>query len=327
MKKRLKLVINVTRDKRVHKILENFIARNHVVSGMFDRVYVMSRAELIREIASADVLFSFAVPEEAIKTADNLKWLHFASAGVEKSLNASLRSKKIKLSCSRGIHAAAISEYVLMQMLAFSKNLRRAYQFQDKHQWRFEALLPGKFDLEGKTIAIIGLGSIGLRVAKLAKAFEMNVIGTVNRVRKLPYVDKVYPQSKIETCLKPADIVVISAPLTDRTFHIIGKRELSIMKPGSYLINIGRGQLIDEKALIEALEAKKIAGAALDVFDTEPLPSDSPLWSMENVVVTPHYSGMAENLWEKTAARFCENAIRFKDGKRLIGAVSIEKGY
>jgi phosphoglycerate dehydrogenase-like enzyme len=327
MKQRLKLVVNVTRDKRVHKILENFIVRNHVVSGMFERVYVMSRGELLQEIPSADVLFSFAVPEEAIKLAANLKWLHFASAGVEKSFNPSLRAKRIKLSCSRGLHAAAISEYVLMQMLAFSKKLRQAYQFQEDHQWQFEAMVAGKFDLEGKTIAIIGLGSIGLRVAKLAKAFDMHVIGMVNRMRKLPHVNKIYPQSKIETCLKQADFVVLATPLTERTFHIIGERELSVMKPGAYLINIGRGQLIDEKALIEALKAKKIAGGALDVFDTEPLPSDSPLWAMDNVGVTPHVSGMAENLWEKVAARFCENAIRFKDGKSLIGTVNIKKGY
>jgi D-2-hydroxyacid dehydrogenase (NADP+) len=327
MKKRLKLLINVTRDKRVHEKLENFITQNRVVSGMFDRIYVKSREELLREIPSADVLLSFVVPEMAMEQAENLKWLHFASAGVEKSLGPALRKKKIKLSCSRGIHATAIAEYILMQMLSFSKALRQAYRFQEKREWQFEALTQQRFDLEGRTVVIIGLGSIGLRVAKLAKAFGMRVIGTVGNPRKLAHVDKVYPSTKLNECLKQADFVVLSTPVTDKTFHLIGETELSLMKPNSYLINIGRGKLIDETALIKALQSKKIAGAALDVFESEPLPQDSPLWEMENVSITPHFSGMADNLWEKVAARFCENAIRFKDGKRLIGTVSLEKGY
>ncbi|HBZ00624.1 MAG TPA: D-2-hydroxyacid dehydrogenase, partial [candidate division Zixibacteria bacterium] len=212
-------------------------------------------------------------------------------------------------------------------MLAFSKGLRQAYRFQEKREWQFEALTQKRFDLEGRTVAIIGLGSIGLRVARLAKAFDMRVIGTINAPRKLAYVDKVYPSTKLNECLKQADFVVLSTPVTEKTFHLIGKTEFSLMKPTSYIINIGRGKLIDETALIKALLSKKIAGAALDVFESEPLPQDSPLWEMENVSITPHFSGMADNLWEKVAARFCENAIRFKVGKRLIGAVSLEKGY
>jgi D-2-hydroxyacid dehydrogenase (NADP+) len=328
MKKRLKLIVNVTRDRRVHEILENSIAGNNVVSGMFERRYVMSREELLAEAALAEVFFTFALPEEAVKAANNLRWVHFASAGVEKSLNQTLLARtKVKLSGSTGIHAAAISEYVLMMMLAFSKGLRNAYRFQDKHEWHFEALSAGKFDLEGKTVGIIGLGSIGLRVARLSKAFGIKVIGTVNRPRRLPYVDKVYPPSRLDDLLGRADFVILAVPLTDMTFHLIGEHELSIMKPGSYLINIGRGRLVDEKALIVALQQMKIAGAALDVFEKEPLPADSPLWEMEQVSVTPHYSGMAENLWEKVAQRFCENAIRFKQGRRLVGIVNRKKGY
>jgi phosphoglycerate dehydrogenase-like enzyme len=328
MKEPLKLIVNVTRDKRVHEILENNLARNNVVSGMFERKYVMSRDELLSEAPSANVFFTFALPEQAVSAADNLKWVHFASAGVEKSLNPTLLARKdVKLSGSTGIHAATIAEYILMMMLAFSRNLRKAYQFQEKHEWHFEDLIQGKFDLEGKTVGIIGLGSIGLRVARLAKAFEMKVIGTVNRPRKLPYVEKSYSPSKLDIILKQADFVVLSAPLTEETFHIAGEHEFSIMKSNAYLINIGRGRLVDEEALIAALQAKKIAGAALDVFEHEPLPADSPLWEMENVSVTPHYSGMAEDLWSKVAQRFCENAIRFKQGKRMIGVVSRKKGY
>ncbi len=327
MKKRLSLVINVTRDKRVHAILEKNIARNRKVSAMFERRYIMSRAELMKEIPTADVLFSFGVPEDAIAAADNLKWLHFASAGVDRSISPTLLAKRIRLSSSRGIHATAISEYIIMQMLAFSKSLRNAYRYQDKHEWKFEELAKGKFDLDGKTVGIIGLGSIGQKVARIAAALGMKVVGTVNTPRNLRYVDKVYAPSKLDAVLKQSDFVILSTPLTEKTFHIIGKYELSIMKASACLVNIGRGKLIDEKALIAAIKSKRIAGAALDVFEREPLAADSPFWGMKNVSVTPHYSGMADDLWEKVAERFCENALRFRYGKPLIGAVSRVKKY
>jgi D-2-hydroxyacid dehydrogenase (NADP+) len=327
MKKRLKLVINVTRDKQVHGLLERGISAHKNVAAMFDRVYISGREELMANIPLADVLLTFAVPEDAISRAPNLKWVHFASAGVEKSLNKALLRRKIKLSNSSGIHAASIAEYVIMQILAFSKNYRKSIEFQKQHQWQFEGLLDGRFDLEGKTITIIGLGAIGRRVARLAKAFDMKVIGTVNTVRPLKYVDKVYAPSKLDTCIKQADFVILSAPVTKQTFHLIGQKQLSIMKPRVLLVNIGRGKLIDESALIDALRNRSIGGAALDVFEREPLPADSPLWDMENVSVTPHYSGMAERLWEKVADLFCENALRYRDGRRLLNTVDKKRGY
>jgi phosphoglycerate dehydrogenase-like enzyme len=327
LKKRLRLLISVTKDKRVHKILEKTISRHRVVSAMFARLYVSGINELRKNIRAADVLFSFAVPDDAIANAENLKWLHFASAGVEKSLNPTLLSRKIKISCSRGIHATTISEYVLMQILVFAKNLRQAHDYQKNHRWDFEALLDGKFDLAGKTVCIIGLGSIGQKVAKLAKAFGMHVVGTVNERRKLRFVDEVYGPTGLRGCLAKADFAVLAVPLTPKTFHLISSNELSLMKNTAFIVNIGRGRLIDEKALVKALKTGAIAGAALDVFENEPLPPASPLWSMANVSVTPHYAGMAEDLWEKVALLFCENAIRYHNGKRLLGMVNRQRGY
>jgi phosphoglycerate dehydrogenase-like enzyme len=155
----------------------------------------------------------------------------------------------------------------------------------------------------------------------------MRVIGTVNEPRKIRYVDEVLPPSGPRRILSVADFVVLSLPLTEKTTHIIGAAELSAMKPNAYLINVGRGKLIDEGALIAALQDRRIAGAALDVFANEPLPANSPLWNMENVSVTPHYSGMAEGIWEKVAGLFCENAVRYMNGKRMLGIVNRVKGY
>ena len=320
-------MINVTRDKRVHEIIEKTIANHRIVSGMYERKYTGGGRELFDGIDEADVLFSFKVPEEAIGKAHNLKWIHFASAGVEKSLVPALSLKKIKLTCSRGIHANTIAEYVLMQMLAFSKNLRRAYEYQDKCEWRFEELLDGRFDLAGKTVAVIGLGAIGRRIASLAAAFDMKVIGTVNRVRRIPNVDPVFNPAQIKRCIQQADFVILATPLTDRTYHIIDSGELAAMKPNAFLINVGRGKLVNEIELLKALQEKRIAGAALDVFTEEPLPPDSPFWSMRNVSITPHYSGMAENIWHRIAGLFCENSVRFKQGKRMLGIVNMGKGY
>jgi phosphoglycerate dehydrogenase-like enzyme len=327
MKKRMQLVVNVTRDRRVHDILEQTIAVDRSVSTMFDRKYVMSRDELLASIESAEVLFTFAVSDGIISCAHSLKWVHFASAGVEKSLSPALKAKKIKVTCSRGIHGSTIAEYVMMQILAFSKNLSRALEFQSAHLWRFEELLSGKFDLEGKTVAIVGLGSIGRRIAGLARAFGMRVVGTVSKPRKIRHVDRVFGPSHLNDCIGQADFVILSVPLTERTHHIIDKERLGIMKESAFLVNVGRGKLVDETALIEALRSKRIAGAALDVFEIEPLPSESPLWEMDNVSVTPHYSGMAENLWEKVGRLFCENAIRFKNGRKLLGIVNLDEGY
>jgi phosphoglycerate dehydrogenase-like enzyme len=327
MKRRMQLVVNVTRDRRVHEILERTIAADRTVSAMFDRKYMMSRDELLTSIESANVLFTFAVSDGVISLAHSLKWVHFASAGVEKSLSPALEARKIKVTCSRGIHARTIAEYVMMQVLAFSKNLSRALEFQAAHLWKFEELLPGKFDLEGKTIAIIGLGSIGRRIAGLAKAFGMRVIGTVSKPRKIRYVDRVFGPSHLNDCIGQADFVVLSVPLTERTHHIIDKERLGIMKEGAFLVNIGRGKLVDETALIEALRSNSIAGAALDVFEVEPLPSESPLWEMDNVSVTPHYSGMAENLWQRVGRLFCENSTRFKNGRKMLGIVNLDEGY
>lgn len=328
MNTRLHLVVNVTRDSRVHDIIEKTISTDEIISGMFDRRYMKSRDELLENIARAEVLFTFAVPQEAAARAANLKWVHFASAGIDKSMSpALLENRNVKLTCSRGLHANTIAEFVLMQMLAFSKNLARAIESQGRREWKFEEMLDGKFDLEGKTVAIIGLGSIGRRVARLAKAFDMRVVGTVSRPRKIAAVDEVFSPGQIKKCLEDADFVVLAAPLTVQTLHLIGDRELAAMKPGACLVNIGRGKLVDETALIKALQNRRIAGAGLDVFETEPLPVDSPFWGMPNVSVTPHYSGMAEDIWKKTAQLFCENARRYRDGKRLLGVVDRAKGY
>jgi phosphoglycerate dehydrogenase-like enzyme len=322
-----KLVVNVTRDKRVHDILERTISADKKAARLFERVYTSGREELLENIESADVLLSFAVTEAIITKANNLKWIQFASAGVEKSLNPTLLSSNIKITCCRGMHADSIAEYIMMQILAFAKKLPRAANFQREHRWEFEPMLEGKFDLNGKTLCIAGLGSIGRRLAKLASAFDMHVIGTINTPRKVAYVDEVYGAGKLNKCLPQADIVALCTPLTDKTYQLIGAKELALMKTNALIVNIGRGNLIDETALIEALKSGKIAGAGLDVFEVEPLPSDSPLWDMPNVMITPHISGMTDNIWEKVGKLFCENAIRFNAGKRMLGAVSKQKGY
>ena len=322
-----KLLVNVTRDKRVHEILERTIVSDKKVSRLFERVYASGRDELLRNIDTADVLLSFAVNEATITKAKKLKWIQFASAGVEKSLNPTLLATNIKLTCCRGMHADSIAEYIMMQILAFAKKLPRAFNFQREHHWEFEAMLNGKFDLSGKVLCIVGLGSIGRRLARMAKAFDIKVIGTVNTPRKIPYVDEVYSAGKLGKCLKKADIAAICTPLTDQTYHLIGGQELALMKKSALIINVGRGKLIDESALIEALKEDRIAGAALDVFETEPLPPESPLWDMPNVTITPHISGMTDNIWEKIGRLFCENAVRFHSGKRMLGSVNKKKGY
>jgi phosphoglycerate dehydrogenase-like enzyme len=211
-------------------------------------------------------------------------------------------------------------------MLMFAKNTPRGFKMMHSRQWRRYR----SGTLRNKTVGIVGLGHIGREVARLSKAFGMKTIATRRSTKKpgrARYVDLLLPQARIKQMLVASDYVVVCVPLTAETRHIIGKTELKAMKPSAFLINIGRGPLIDEKALTPALKKKQIAGAGLDVTCTEPLPKDSPLWGFDNVILSPHISGDMEDYMLRATEVFCNNLRRHLSGKRLLNVVSRKKGY
>ena len=270
--------------------------------------------DLLRVIGDAEVFFPLSghsFTAEVIDAAVSLKWVHLASAGVDHALYPALLERPIILTNGAGVYAIPIAEHVLALMLALSRRIPDMVRQQDRGEWT--ALRGG--ELCGSKVLIVGVGGIGARVAALCKALPV------------PNVDTVVPANELHGALREADWVVVCAPLTPETRHIIGRAELALMKPSSQIINIARGPLIDENALIKALQEGRIAGAGLDVFDEEPLPLDSPLWTMQQVIVSPHSGGSSPNSLARTLDLFHDNLRRYLAGLPLRNVVDKLAGY
>ena len=277
-------------------------------------------------LAWADVIFGFVPPQNIIARAPNLKWLQVVSAGVDRHRDTEIWKSRVTITGVSGIHATPISEFVLGFMLMFAKDMPRSFRMKQTRQWQRY----GTQVLHSKTVGIIGLGHIGSEVARLSKAFGMKVIATrrsTKQAGKARNVDLLLPRNQLRQLLAGSDYVVLSVPLTPDTRHIIGEAEFKAMKPTACIINIGRGRLIDEEALLRALDEKRIAGAGLDVTPTEPLPPESRLWDFDNVIITPHISGGIEDYMLHATDLFCENLKRYLDGRRLLNVIDRKKGY
>ncbi|TET95738.1 MAG: D-2-hydroxyacid dehydrogenase [Dehalococcoidia bacterium] len=293
-----------------------------------------ARANLATILAQAEVLFtSTVIPPDIVGRAPRLRWVQLTAAGVEDLLDSELASARgrIILATASGIHAVPIGEYVMGAMLAFAKGLPAAMRAQAERTWRPYLAE----ELCGKTVGILGLGAIGGYTAKLAKADGMRVLAIRRSVRRRAAgreagaldVDELLSPSDLPYLLSQADYVVIAVPLTPESRGLIGERELRTMRPTARLINISRGAVIDEAALVRALKEEWIAGAALDVFQEEPLPPDSELWGMDNVILTPHISGGTPVYMERAVALFCDNLRRYLAGEPLRNVVDLQRGY
>jgi len=284
------------------------------------------KAQMDAMLAEADVLFGFIPPPDITTRAPNLKWFQTTSAGVDRHRDTEIWKSHVMITGASGIHATPIGEFIMGLMLMFAKNTPLSFIAKQKHYWdRYMART-----LRGKTVGVVGLGHIGMEVARLAKAFHMRVIGTRRSAKKegkARNVDLVLPTARMQEMLAQSDYVAVCCPLTPETRHIIGEAELKAMKPTAYIINIGRGPLIDEEALIRALKDKTIAGAGLDVTEREPLPPESPLWDFDNVILSPHVSGGMEDYMLQAAELFCDNLRRYAAGKKLRNVINKKRGY
>jgi len=284
------------------------------------------KEDLDAMLAETDVIFGFIVPQNIIARAPNLKWVQVTSAGVDRLRDTEIWRSRVPITGVSGIHATAIGEFVLGLMLMFVKETPLSFRMKQQRHW--QRYMPRM--LRGKTVGIVGLGHIGGEVARLSKAFGMRVIATrrsTKQAGKARNVDLLLPQDRMKQMLAESDYVVLSVPLTPETRYIIGGAELKAMKPTAYLINIGRGNLIDEEALLRALDEKGIAGAGLDVTAVEPLPKESRLWDFDNVILSPHISGGMEDYMLRATDLFCENLRLYLDGKKLLNLINRKKGY
>jgi phosphoglycerate dehydrogenase-like enzyme len=290
-----------------------------------------------------DVLLTFRVPDNIKHLAPSLKWIQLLSAGADHVPAAALKSGAVPIATASGIHATPIAEYTLASMLAYAHRIHLAIRAQIRREWMRSGAFMGSVDeIRGQTLGIIGYGSIGRETARLAQAFGMTVLALkrdpANR-RDLGWCPaglgdpegaipaRFFGSGQCESILRESDYVSVTLPLSAHTHKFIGAREIAAMKPGSYIVNIGRGPVIDEAAIAAALKAGKIAGAGLDVFEHEPLEATSPLWDMENVILTPHISGDSPDYMDKACELFVENLKRFAANRPLLNLVDPKLGY
>jgi len=258
-----------------------------------------------------------------IAASKRLRWIHWGYTGIDRLRPFESLWKELLITTSKGIMAETIADYVILVIHLLHREFLRVMKNQINKVWE-------RWPFDGpraKTVGIIGLGSIGKEVARRAKFFEMKVIGLVRRPISLDNVDSIFLQAGFKEFLGRSDIVVLSVPLTSETKGLIGEEALSWMKPKSYLINVARGKIVDEEALVKAIKSGHLAGAALDAFAQEPLRPESELWSLDNVIITPHLSGFVRDYPERVVDLFCENLGRFMEGRDLINVFEIRKGY
>ncbi len=253
----------------------------------------------------------------------SLRWVQLCSTGFSDNITPEIIDGRVKLTNAPGLHTVPIAESVVAAMLDHAKNLKQRRVDQEAHLW---TQLKND-ELYGRTVLLIGLGNMGRRVAGLCKAFDMTVIGTKRRVGPVPGVDRVFPTEKLRDNLREADYVVVAAPLTPETEHMLMEAEFKAMKPSAYFINVSRGRIAHEPSLLKALRESWIAGAYLDVFEAEPLPEDHPLWHMDNVFIVPHDSHSSPYIGDRVVDIFCDNLRRYVEGEPLLNVCDPERGY
>ncbi len=290
-----------------------------------------------------EVLYTFNLLPEPDKV-PNLRWVQFHSAGIDALLSSPLFQRTdILFTTLSGAAAPQMAEYVLMMMLALGHKMPQLHQHQARADWpreRWEQFLP--FELRGSTVGIVGYGSIGRELARILQPFGMNILaakrdamhpadtGYVHEGLGDPegvYFNRLYPIEALNSMLRQCDFVVVTVPLTEKTHKLIGEEQFKAMKPGSYLVDVSRGDVVDEKALLSALQENRIAGAALDVFVEEPLPPSSPFWKLPNVIISPHIAGISPMYKDRAVDLFATNLERYLNGSSLFNRFEPERGY
>ncbi len=327
------------------QIPEELLERVRAVSPEVSVSYVpLSKGEMppLSTLAQTEVLYTWtAVPKP--EEAPQLRWVQFHSAGVEHIHSHPILESNVMLTTTSGIHAVPMAEYVLAMILAWAHRVPRMLAYQRQKIWpggRWAKFVPQ--ELRGATVGIVGYGSIGREVARLASSFGMRVLASKRDPRQVQdqgyrmdgtgdpegvLADRIYPAAATRSMLHECDYVVVCAPLTPETTFLIDEEALKAMKPTAFLVNVGRGKLVHEGALVEALKKGWIAGAGLDVFEVEPLPADNPLWRMDNVIISPHVAGFTPHYDQRAMDVFATNLGRYLKRRPLLNLVNGELGY
>jgi len=284
------------------------------------------------ELQDAEVIFTISLRPKQFAAAKKLRWIHAPTAAVHQFMFPELIESHVLLTNSTEVHGPVVAEHVIALIFALAKKIPQAALLQRQRIWGQDSMWnQGQRlrEIAGATLGLIGVGSIGRRVAQMASALGMRVIAVREHVEKeAPQgVDAVYSTGELDRLLGQSDFVVMAAPLLAETQSLINAERLAQMKRSSFLINVGRGPQVDEGALAKALRTGQIAGAALDVFEQEPLPPNSPLWDLENLLITPHTAGLTDKLWQRHYELFSDNLHRYLDQQPLKFVVDKRRGY
>lgn len=327
------LIIMGISIEALHNLRQRFPALRFVVPGeetdSDGRYRIAEVAPSEAELAEADVIVGWTVSQEQLDQAPRLRWFHAGSAGVEHLDLAALRDHNVILTNSSGVSAPNMAEHALGMMVALARRFPRLMREQARHSWRDEDTHREVRELGEETVLIIGTGEIGSQVASRAAAFGMRVEGLRRRAGAdtPPNFSRIWARAELGTALAGADHVVVTLPDTPGTRNFLDAAAFAACKPGAMIYNVGRGAVIDTQALVAALQSGHLGGAGLDVTEPEPLPSDSPLWDLENVLITAHTSGASPRYWDRQEALISDNIARYLEGRPLRNLVDFEHAY
>ncbi len=283
------------------------------------------------ELPDTDIFVGYSIRPKQLACAKRLAWIHSTAAGIAQLLYPELRESGIIVTNASGVHSISIAEHVLGLVLSLARRFPDSFRYQHESKWAQQEIWdapPHLLELRGSVLLLIGLGAVGKEVVRLGRAIGMKTRAvTLSGRGDETLVDKIYPVASLDAALAESDFVVLAAPETPETHHLMNAGRLAAIKSSGYLINVARGSLVDEAALIEALKQRKIAGAALDVAEIEPLPPESPLWNCPNLFITPHLAGASEHLWDRQRDLLIDNLERWFDGRELRNLVDLKRGY
>jgi phosphoglycerate dehydrogenase-like enzyme len=287
--------------------------------------------KITTELPDTDIFVGLLLRPDQLKQSPRLKWVHTTSAGVGQLMYPEFRASGITLTNASGVHAPAMAEHIVGMVIAMARDFPGAMRFQVQRKWGQQEIWDGPArprELNGEVALMIGFGAVGRAAAERLRAFGMR-IRAVTHSGKVDgcLAERVFPVAQLDVALGEADYVILAAPETPETHHMIGAAQLAAMKRTAILVNVARGSLIDQGALIAALENRAIAGAALDVASPEPLPPENPLWSFDNVFITPHTSGISERIWRRETELLMDNLERWFKGEPLRNRVDLARGY
>lgn len=280
-----------------------------------------------QELAQVEILLTYGngMTEDVVRRMTALRWVHSGQAGIDAMPKKQLYQMGVAVTNSRGINSITIAEYVMSMMLNLVRNQTAFYEAYKEKRWDMETHLD---ELAGKTLGILGMGMVGRETARRAKAFDMNVCGLDREKVECEFMDQSFVTATMKEFLAFCDFVVICMPLTEETYHLFAGEVFDWMKETAVLINVGRGPIVKEQDLIEALKHKKLAGAVLDVMETEPLPADSPLWNIDHVMVTPHIAGDRQaSYMPRMMEILCHNLSLYPDIASMKNPVDLTQGF